>query len=136
MIRAPITDHDALAWHREAVALPEYERRSTPVADEPQCGFFKRKLVKNGPFVPARIWLEQETGEDGELLGSELRCEVNGEAADPFEAWSYLCANPITAAEFAYMAALKNWAAWYSPALPQAQPRRPIDWNTLPAPQF
>lgn len=136
MIRAPIPPEDALAWWRGAVALPEYERRDTPIPDEPCPGFFQCKLVKGGIFVPARIWLEQDVGEDGELLGAELRCEVNGEPADPFDKWSYLCGEPISEAQFNYLTARNRWAAWHAPHEPAANPRKPIDWLTLPVPQF
>ncbi|WP_119270893.1 hypothetical protein [Taklimakanibacter deserti] len=134
MIRAPIPVDVALAWWREALAQPAYERVAIP--DEPHPGFFQRKLVKGGPFVPARIWLEQDVGEDGELLGAELRCEVNGEPADPFEAWSYLCGRPITEEYFNYLTARNRWAAWHAPHEAAANPRQPIDWNRLPAPTF
>jgi hypothetical protein len=136
LIRAPIPDETAFAWWREALAIPEYERRSTPVADEPQCGYFQRKLVKGGIMVPARMWLEQDIGDDGELLGAELRCEVNGSPADPFDQWSHIAGNPISEGEFNYMVARRNWAAWHAPHEPAANARKPIDWLTLAPPTF
>lgn len=136
MIRAPIPEEVALAWWREAVETPEYERRRTPIADDPQCGFFKRKLVRGGVYVPARIWLDQDIDEAGELLGVELRAEVNGDPVDPLDAWSYLAGNPITEAEFNYLKARGDWSAFYAPHEAAARPRQPIDWQTKPAPVF
>lgn len=136
MIRAPIPDEILFAWWREALALPEYERRRTPIADQPECGYFQRKLVKGGIMVPCRIWLEQEIGDDGELLGAELRCEVNGNAADPFEQWSHICAEPIPEEYFNYLIARNRWAAWHAPGDPAANPRQPIDWLKTPLPTF
>lgn len=135
MIRAPITDDEALAWWREAIALPAYERVGIP--DCPEAGFFARRLCKGGPYVPARIWLEQETDETGELVDQpRLLCEVNGEPADAEAAWSYLCGMPITQEYFNYLTARNGWAAWHAPAEAAANPRKPIDWQTMPAPQF
>lgn len=64
---------------------------------EPQCGWFRTRLVKNGPFVSARIWCEQEIDpETGELCCDEvLRCEVGGERRNPARAWTFLTAIPI-----------------------------------------
>lgn len=135
MIRAPITDDEALAWWRAALLRLPKSRDGIP--DDPQCGWFKRKLAKGAVFVPARIWLEQEVDDAGELLGAELCCEVNGETAEPFEQWSYVCGNPISQSEFEYLTARNRWAAWYAPGDPAANPRRPIDWAMkLPAPIF
>lgn len=135
MIRTPTPLAVSLAWWREALAMPVYERVGIP--DQPHAGFFQRRLVKGGPFVPARIWLHQDIGPDGELLDDEaLRCEINGEPADADEAWSYLCSAPISEAEFDYMTERGRWAAWYAPHEPAANPRRTIDWLTLPAPTF
>lgn len=127
MIRAPITEYEALAWWRDALA-----EAPDAIPDEPRCGWFKRRLCKGGVFVPARIWLEQDIGEDGELLGAEMRCEVNGEPADPFDQWSYLCGEPISEAEFKYLTARGEWAWRYAPNDPVARPREPIDHLSTP----
>ena len=71
------------AWHSAAL------RGLSPANDgTPRCGWYKRRLVRGGVFVPARIWMVQDIcPETGELLSDEvLRCEVNGIAADPEEA--------------------------------------------------
>jgi hypothetical protein len=127
MIRAPIPDDVVLAWWRSALA-----EAPDAIPDEPRAGFFKRKLVKGGVYVPARIWLEQEIGEDGELLGAEFKCEVNGEPADPFDQWSYLCGEPISEAEFKYLTARGDWAWRYAPNDPAARPRERIDHLSSP----
>lgn len=127
-LRAPTPD--PYAWHRQAIAG---RGQREPIADEAQCGWFKRKLVKGGPFVPARIWLVQDVGEDGELLDDELlQCEVNGQYADPVDQWSYLCGQPITEAEFQYMEATRIWAEQHAPEHPQAKPRERINLLTTP----
>ena len=59
-------------------------------------------MVRGGPFVPARIWLEREIcPEMGELACDEkLRCEIDGAPRDPFREWVWLAKNPISKAEF------------------------------------
>lgn len=129
---------DDFAWWRLALSLPEYELRVLPVTDEPQCGFFKRKLVKGGPFVPAKIWLDNiEQDAAGDLIDQpELICEVNGRRGDAFEQWLFLCSNPISQAEFEYMRAQIRWAKEFSPQDPIATPGKRIDWMKVPVPTF
>jgi hypothetical protein len=64
-------------------------------------GFFKRKLVRGGPWVPAAIWWSGERNEDGELEGDEnLYCTVGVTPKDPIEEWSRVASNPITQEEY------------------------------------
>lgn len=133
MIRQPTPHATAYAWHTAALAGDE------PVTtDEPQAGWFKRRLVKGGPFVPARIWLEQPVDlGSGELIDDErLLCEVNGAMDDAAEQWPWLCGNPISRAEFDYLTASLAWSAQHAPDEPRANPRQPIDWLKVPAPTF
>lgn len=132
-MRIPTPSDQLYAWHWKAL------HGLAPVNDgTPQCGWFKRKLVKGGVFVPARIWLDAETDiGTGELLAPEtMLCEVNGERRDPVEQWSWLCAHPITEAEFHYLTQLRNHALLHEPSLPIATPTKPVDWLNAPMPQF
>lgn len=132
-VRKP-TPRDALyRWHADALA-----GLNPPVDDTAHCGWFKRKLVKGGVFVPARIWMAQEIDADtGELLCDEtLQCEVNGSPADPEEAWSWLCANPITEQEFLYLEAAGEWSRRHAPVEPMANPHQRVDWMAVPTPTF
>lgn len=118
-------------WHRRAMAGLE------PVNDgTPQCGWYKRKLVKGGVFVPARIWMFQDVDPvTGELLSDEvLQCEVNGAFADPEDTWSWICANPITESEFRYLNARIDYALRHEPQDPFANAKAPIDINSTPIP--
>lgn len=100
MGRVPITQAAAYRWHREAVAGKE-----PAITHEPQCGWFRRKLVKGGPFVPVRIFLEQPTdAKSGELVGDEvMRCEVNGKRRPPEEEWTWIADKPISREEYLEM---------------------------------
>lgn len=133
-MRKPTPIASALAWHSDS--LNGLAPAMHP--EEPQCGWFKRRLVKGGPFVPARIWLEQEIDPvTGELLADEvLRCEVNGNTRDPHEEWQWLCGITISEREFKYKTALRQHCAWHEPNDPSVNPRQPVDWSRIPTPRF
>lgn len=134
-MRAPTPREVAFAWHSNAlkgVFGNEIDRHP----DLPQCGWFKRRMVRGGVFVPARIWLYSpiDIGSQ-ELVDDEvLLCEVDGQRADAVEQWSYLCGHPISEAEFAYLTALRQHAQIHEPDLPHADPRKRVDWLTSPIP--
>ena len=137
MNRAPTSPEVHLAWHRNALRgvcgddLPVH-------GEDPQAGWFKCKMVKGGPWVPARIWLYQPCDEETEdLVGDEiLQCEINGKFADVEQAWLRLCHNPITQQEFNFMTADAAWSETYAPHEPKANPRERVDWLLSPIPQF
>jgi len=94
-VRRPTTATEAYAWHRAYVA-----GQNPPQHDgEPQCGWFKARLIKGGPWVEARIWIEREIEGNGELAcPEEYRCEVDGMRRDAYRMWTYLTA--ISKAEY------------------------------------
>ena len=96
-MRQPTTLARLYAWHRAALA-----GKAVPIHEgEPECGWFKTRMVKGGPFVPASISIKREVDENGELAGDErIVCEVNGERCDPAKAWLSICKNPISRAEY------------------------------------
>lgn len=59
-------------------------------------------MVKNGPWVPGRIWIERQV----DMATGELTCdeaflaEINGERWDAQIAWDRLAGNPITKAAY------------------------------------
>lgn len=132
-MRRPTPQDSLMAWHRAAIA-----GGSPPVhPNDPQQGWFRRRLVKGGPMVPARIWLHQEIDEaTGELAEDEVwRCEVMGEARDPVDEWPWLCARPISEAEYDHLMRLRQWAGWHEQtAEPLYDPRRPMDPLKTPLP--
>lgn len=124
MIRRPTSLAQQLAWHSEAL---NGCGKIVAVGLEPQVGWFKRKLVHGGPFVPAKIWMESPV-EDGELVDDEyLRCEVNGVECDVLDAWPRLWNSAITEAEFRYLEATRKWAEQHAPFDPAARPRERLD---------
>lgn len=126
-----------MAWHTNAL-LGALGDEVTVFGEDPECGWFKTRLVKGGPFVPARIWLHQEIdAETGELVDDERWiCEVNGEIADIDRYWSFLSKNPITEAEFNYLTASMKWTAEHAPFEPRANPRTAVNWLDVPTPSL
>lgn len=131
MMRRPTPLDEQLAWWRDAV---NGYGKIVATALDPQPGFYKRKLVSGGIYVPARIWIEQDVDpETGELMSDEiLLCEVDGTRSDPIDQWPRLWNNAISEAEFRYMEAARNWAAWHAPTDPAANPRQRL--NALETP--
>ncbi|MFT3987223.1 hypothetical protein [Aestuariivirga sp.] len=136
-MRTP-TPRDVLyRWHDNA--MRGVMGNDAPVhPDTPECGWFKRKLVKGGVFVPARIWIDADIDiGTGELLSQEVMlCEVDGVRRDAQEEWQWLCNEPISEDEFLYMTALRAHAQANEPDHPAANPRRPVDWLAAPLPTF
>ncbi|MFD2207186.1 hypothetical protein [Kiloniella antarctica] len=108
----------------------------------PQPGYFKTRLVKNGPWVAARIWRECECTIGGGIphisrpscdRAGWLMAEANGVEADPFKVWIN---TSITKEEFEYFTATKQWAEESAPFMPEANPRKAVDLNELPVPTF
>lgn len=108
---------------------------NAPRIDIPQPGFYKLRLVKGGPFVPARIWTERERHGPRDDLGKYgarevIRCQVGDELVDVMQAWPGL--RPITKAEFDYLVATRVWAQEFAPHMPEANERKKIDLNLIP----
>lgn len=96
MMRRPTPSFELMAWHMSAMRGENPSR----IEDEPQCGWYRRRMVKGGPFVPVKIWLEQDIDADtGELLNPEImRATVNGQPASAVSIWTYC--QPISRDQF------------------------------------
>lgn len=133
-MRQIFSDSDLLAWHRNAMLGVLGD--DVPQVDEPQVGWFKRKMVRHGPWVPVRIWLYQPI-EDGCLVGdAKLQAEVNGKMASAEQEWTHVMSHPISEAIYNYMTKDIDWAVTYSPDEPKANPYEAVDWQRVPIPTF
>lgn len=96
MIRQPTSQSDQYAWWRRALDDPRTPRHD----GDPQPGYYRARMVKGGPFVPVRIWLDQSIDADtGELTApEELRAERNGWPIAPEAVW--LSCRPVTQQDF------------------------------------
>ena len=128
-MRKPTVLTDLYQWLRQSLSGQDPQ-----ITSEPQCGFFRRRLVRGGPWVPCRIWLHQEI-QEGELVAEErLRCEVDGKEACPIEQWTYLAARPVSEADYNYMVATSRWARKHAPEEAEANPGEKVDFLKLPLP--
>ena len=123
----------AFEWHEEELLFP-----SQTIPEAPQCGFYERRLVQGGPFVPVAIYREPERCPvTGNQTGKEvLRCSVGGRASDPMREWPKVCRRPVTRQHFDFETADASWAREFSPQEPKANPSLKIDPKTAPLPQF
>ena len=129
-MRQPTPKSEIYAWWRAALA-----GGNPPIHEgEPNCGFFRRRLVKGGPWVPAAIWLDQDICDaTGQLMRDEqLLCLVAEKMADPYFHWTYLAGNPITEQEYNFMIARQEYAVTYQPDTPHANTSKPIDLLKTP----
>lgn len=120
-------------WWHEAVA-----GFHPPInISEPHCGYFKTKLVKDGPFVPVHIFWRGPKDEHGRPTGDEeMVCLVNGKEADVLETWTRVADRPIQLAEYEYLVNLGKYAKEHDSREPLANPTAPIDRLTAPIPTF
>lgn len=77
--------------------------------DEPQAGYYKTRMRRNGPFVPVEVvcvqTVDDETGELTEPERFEARMP-GGEVKSLDRLWTYL--KPITVADFDALTALRS----------------------------
>lgn len=101
--------------------------------NNPECGWYKTRLVKGGPFVPAKIWYEDgdRCPDTGELMSDQiLMCMINTEARNPFVEWTRLAKSPITEAEYDLMIQQRDWDEENDPGSKSQNPREAIDLLT------
>lgn len=55
-------------------------------ADEPQCGYYRKRQSKDGPWIPVAIWMHAEQG---------MVCRVGKEMKEPLDVWTWVAKNPV-----------------------------------------
>ncbi len=79
-----MSDFLVWSWWREALAGHNPEIN----ANEPQCGFYKKRDGKGGKWLPVMIRYDSE---------GILRCRVGDDSAvDPHEVWTWVAGNPVS----------------------------------------
>lgn len=122
---------DPLAWWREELLAPGQMLPAVP-----QCGFYQTRLIKGGPWVPARIWREPALDANGVDTGRDLlKCSVDGRAKDAMEMFTRLSMNPVKESVFKFGAADSAHAKAFRPDDPKATPNQPIDITKHAAPR-
>lgn len=104
----------------------------------PQPGFWAMKLAKRGVEVGACIRWEETKHEPGEPANAMERSRflaafINGKPVALHEVW-HRRGRAIDVAEYRRLVADRAWARQHAPHLPEAEPSRPVDLETLPLP--
>lgn len=90
--------------------------------NKPIPGYYKRRMVRGGPWVPVLIENPKDplTGEEMDRGHTErLVAYVNGLPAELYETWTSCCGNPISKDE-------------YDRLKPSADPLKPLEWKNGP----
>lgn len=129
-MRRPTPNADLFAWHVAALR----EERPAVHEDEPQCGWFRRRFIPTGPWVPVRIEMERHIDEaSGDLWSDETLLAVTGGPKDftktrAFDAivqiWIAVARHPISESAYHALAADAG-SAWYAPVDVGVEPVRP-----------
>jgi len=115
----------------------------------PRAGHYTIKLARGGVRVPVRIWYgaaiidgEEQDRSPGwfcEIDGRTDRWERDADtgyrcrvALEIDRAWPFCAREPITEAEYRFLTADAAHARQWRPEHPKAQPRKAVDFNTLP----
>jgi hypothetical protein len=93
----------------------------------PEPGFYKRRLVKGGPWVAVRFYLDDSGKLRVEVDGDTHR---DGELIDPHEEWPVCW--PSSESDHWFFAIMREWSRKHAPHHPAARPRERIDLGSLP----
>lgn len=123
---------------RRAPAKPHRWTGVAPVReDEPRAGWYRRRLVKGGPWCPVRIWFgpsfDPATGEWCDRSHC-WRATINGDQVPVETVWPWCAGEPITEPEHEYLVALHRHAVAHEPTLPEASPRAAVNIRELSLP--
>lgn len=105
---------------------------------KPVAGYYRRKLVKGGVWMPVKLWfgppLDPDTGE--ELDRSHRWQAMDGDRlvageADIQDIWTRCCREPINATEYFYLVKDREWCRENAPHLPEANPTKRVDLGSM-----
>ena len=107
--------------------------------DIPEAGYYKRRFVRGGPWVPVRLWFgaprDPITGDELER-SHRWQAEVRGLAVtdeiEVLDTWIGCAGNPITETEYADMLSKIEHAETRDQRLPEFKPDQKIDLNKMP----
>jgi len=132
-VRRPTPRRELYKWHTSAILGGHPEIHD----GDPQCGWYRTRLVKGGPYVPAVIWCHQPVDQSGRLTDDEVfKCKIYRKVFDPMTAWTWLAHDPITESAYLYLYQKLEWAAIHEPDSPEANPDFTIQWGKIAPHRF
>ena len=80
--------------------------------NDPQCGYYRMRRGRGGPWIPVAIWREATVRDQNSGISDsgKLVCLVDGVERDPFEVWTWVCRYPVTYET--YVAVAERGEAW------------------------
>ena len=120
---------------------------ATHQIDKPQPCFRRVKEGKGGVWVAARIHRTCHCtihgGDDNAPHPWRMSCDrypqleadINGKPRDPYLVWATR-GEKISEGHYLYLIDDREHAVRYRPESPEANPRQPVDFNSIPPPQF
>lgn len=127
-------------WEAQAPArlISRLRSRDPRYLERIEPGFWKMRLVRGGPEIPACIrWIHttHEPGEPNNAMERSpfLAAFIAGEPVELLRVWDWR-SDPITEADHNFRVAEAEWARagahTYARSEPLANPRKPVDWLT------
>lgn len=101
---------------------------NAPVISQPQPGFYRLRRVRGGPWIAARIWIDNSIPERPAVM----LAEIDGQFQDPLAIWPSCAGNDVDEAEYRHLLNVREWAVQHAPNAPEANPLQPIDLATQP----
>lgn len=106
-----------------------------PVTETPVAGYYQTTLVKDGPWVPVRIWFGQPLDPDFPRLvdrAPRWQCCVLGRLDNVDRYWPWCGKHPIGRARYRYLLASYHYAIRFDAREPLANPYAPVDLMRQP----
>jgi hypothetical protein len=66
----------------------------------PQCGFYKRRLIKDGEWLPIAFWRNKD---------DQIVCCFEGKLVDPLEHWTFAAKHPVNEASYRHYIRNGRW---------------------------
>ena len=66
----------------------------------PQCGFYKRRPAKDGPWLPIAIWRNKD---------DQIVCCFEGKLVDPIKHWTFAAKHPVREASYRHHIRNGHW---------------------------
>jgi hypothetical protein len=85
---------------------------------KPQCGFYKRRLAKDGPWLAIAFWRNKD---------DQIVCCFEGKLVDPLEHWTFTAKYPVSEASYRHYIRNGHWPDDVAPSLPSNMPSDPFE---------
>ena len=105
--------------------------------NRPEPGHYRQRLTRGGPWVAALIFRPCPIEWAPETLQGidrwyALEAEIDGRSVPVHAVWT--SAERVSMAEYLFLRDDRRWAREHAPEAPEANPRKRIDYDTLPPP--